>query len=517
MEHKIVSDLLLLMTSTALLVTLMHRLGLSAIVGYLTAGLLFGPYALQVLHDVESIHWFAEIGVMLLMFTIGLEFSLPKLLASRRLVLGLGGVQVIVLTSLFAGLLVLMEMHWGLAIVLGGAFAMSSTAIVLKQLAEQGEHNSTHGRIATGILLFQDIAAIPFLVLLPILGTEGAELAGHLSSDTFMAVAIFLLLALAGRRLLPRMLHWVADTHSAELFMLTVLVLALSAAFLTMLAGLSPTLGAFMAGMLLGETHFRHQVEADIRPFRDLMLGIFFISIGMQLDPGVLLSDMGLILLLVLALTLIKGLMMWPLIRYFGYTPSESLRAAIVLAQGGEFGLLLVSQVISMQLVASPLLQPLLSALIISMLAAPMLVRLNGRISQLLLKSSRQDKLLPDTLPVDFTEDYQEHVIICGYGRLGQGIDRILGEMDTDRIIIDQNARLVQQYRNDHPGILFGDATNPRLLELAHIRSASALAITFEDEAVAEQIIHHVQRLNPNLPILLRGRLDAPPPYALDE
>ncbi|HID48797.1 MAG TPA: potassium transporter KefB, partial [Chromatiales bacterium] len=374
---------------------------------------------------------FAEAGVVLLMFTIGLEFSLTRLLAAKKLVLGVGGAQVTSITLLGSLVFLGLGVQPVLAVILGGGIAMSSTAITLKQLGEQGELGMVHGKVATGILLFQDVAAIPFLVLLPLLGNGGPGQEEALWLTLARAAAVFLILVMLGRHLLPRLLHWVAGTHSLELFMLVVLTLALGAAALTLLAGLSATLGAFMAGMLLGETRFRYQIEADIRPFRDLMLGVFFISIGMRLDPAILMDEPGAILLVLAALIMVKALLMTLLVRGFGYDWFESARSAVVLAQGGEFGLLLVAQVIAIGGVQSEFLQPVLAGLIISMLIAPVLIRLNHPLAQLLtgrppgrLETDRLDNL------AETTEGMQEHVILCGYGHLGQGIARILREQD---------------------------------------------------------------------------------------
>ncbi len=518
MNHDLIVNLLMLMLGATLLVALCHRLGLSSIVGYLTAGLLFGPHLFGVLHESETIHWLAEVGVVLLMFTIGLEFSLPRLLAARRLVLGLGGAQVTLLTLLVAlALHLALGVDWALAVVIGGGFAMSSTAIDLKQLGEQGELQATHGRITTGVLLFQDIAAIPFLVLLPLLGTGTEELSSVLWPTIVKAVGVFLVLALSGRYLLPRVLNWVANTHSLELFMLTVLAMALSAASLSMLAGLSATLGAFMAGMMLGETHFRHQIEADIRPFRDLMLGIFFMSIGMQLDPSVLARAPLAIAAVVLALTLGKALLQWLLIRALGYAPGNALRAAIALAQGGEFGLLLISQALGLGLGDDALLQPILAGLIISMLMAPLLLRYNGKLSQVLL--GRDDELArdePDNAGQD-TEELRDPVLIFGYGRLGQGIAHVLNESTIDTLAIDRDARRVRELRAQGETVLYGDASNAALLEQARVREARAAAITFDDFEHSLAVIAQIRRFNRLMPIMLLQPHDHEEPVTVND
>ncbi len=501
MTHELLLHLMLLMLGTAGLVALCHRLGLSSIVGYLLSGLLFGPWGLDLLDEGESLRVLAEVGVVLLMFTIGLEFSLPRLLAARRLVLGLGGSQVLVTTLVFAGGFVLAGVSPALSVILGGAFAMSSTAIALKQLGEQGELRTVHGQGAAGILLFQDIAAVPFLVLLPLLGDDGGSFGSLLALTLFKAVLVFVALAVLGRELLPRILHWVADTHSLELFMLTVLALALAAAGLSMAAGLSATLGAFMAGMLLGETQFRHQVEADIRPFRDLMLGVFFISIGMQLDPGILLRQPLWVLAVVAGLVLLKGALIWATARLFAYETSDALRVAGILAHGGEFGLLLISQVLLLSLVDSALLQPVLAGLILSMLLAPLLIRFNGRLA------GRSGVTVgtvgePENLP-EMAEGLQGHVVICGYDALGQGVAAVLEEHNVPVLAIDRDARRVRECRANGHMVLFGDAGNAVLLELARLRDARALAITFHDPPAARRIIAQARRLRPELPVLV--------------
>jgi CPA2 family monovalent cation:H+ antiporter-2 len=501
MTHELLFHLMLLLLGSAGLVALCHRLGLSSIVGYLLAGLVFGPWGLGLLGDTGAIRVLAEVGVVLLMFTIGLEFSLPRLLASRRLVLGLGGSQVVLTTAVFAGGFILAGVSPAFAVILGGAFAMSSTAIALKQLGEQGELRTVHGQAATAVLLFQDIAAVPFLVLLPLLGNEGGSFGGLLGITLLKALLVFVTLAVLGRKLLPRILHWVADTHSLELFMLTVLSLALAAAGLSMAAGLSATLGAFMAGMLLGETHFRHQVEADIRPFRDLMLGVFFISIGMQLDPGVLLRQPLWVLAVVAGLVLLKGLLIWVPVRLFGHPPGDALRVAAVLAHGGEFGLLLVSQVMLLALVDSVLLQPVLAGLILSMLLAPLLIRFNGR----LVRRHGDGTSLPgepENLP-EAVGELHDHVVICGYGTLGQGVTAVLEERNVPVLAIDRDARLVRECRANGHRVLFGDAGNAVLLELARLPQARALAITFHDPPAARRIIAQARRLRPELPVLV--------------
>jgi len=489
MEHTLVFQLLVILAVGALSVGLCQRFGLSPILGYLATGVL------------------VKLGVVLLMFTIGLEFSLPKLLAAKKLVLGLGGAQVTVTILLF----VLLGWWLGLspveAIVIAGALAMSSTAIVMKQLTEQMELLSAHGRVAAGILLFQDIAAVLLLAILPVLVEQSTDPGGTLVLALIRVAGVFFGLVVVGRYLLPPVLHWVADTRSLELFMLTSLLLAISAAWIAVLAGLSPTLSSFMAGMLLGETLFRYQIEADIRPFRDLMLGLFFASIGMQLDPEIFLNAPFAVMLILAALMVLKTVMLVPLARAFGQTACDAWRAAISLAQGGEFGLLLISSAFALGLLDESLVQPLFGGLMLSMVFAPLLLRDNGQLAALLAGGSK-------AMPVSDVEqqiagesgDFDQHVIVCGYGRLGQNLVQVLNEECFPVLALDIDADRVRQAAALGEKVLFGNVVQPGVLRAAGIERARALAVTIDNAQLAERITGHVRTFGLELPILVRSR-----------
>lgn len=506
MEHTVALQLVVVLALGTLLVALCQRIGLSPILGYLATGVLVGPFALGWLQDGPTTRLLAELGVVLLMFTVGLEFSLPRLLAAKRLVLGLGGAQVIA-TALPATLVALWLGCDAIeALVLGGALAMSSTAIVLKQLGEQLELPAAHGRVVTGILLFQDLAAVALLVVLPILAADPARLTGALALALGKGVLVFAGLALLGRRLLPSLLHWVATTRSLELFMLSALLLAVSAAAVSTLAGLSPTLGAFMAGMLLGETIFRHQVEADIRPFRDLMLGLFFATIGMQLDPRIFAASPGAVALVFAGLTVAKPLLLAPLVRLFGQAPGDAWRAAVCLGQGGEFGLLLVSSAVAAGLIADAQAQPVLGGLILSMVAAPVLLRFNRPLARLLSPGSRgAGEPETEARIAEFGRDYDRHVIICGYGRLGQNLAGILAEEGIASLALDLDPERIRQAAAAGEPVLFGNAAQPGVLRAAGLERACALAITIDDAARAARIASSVRGLGLDLPVLVRS------------
>lgn len=506
MEHSVASQLLILLAVGTLLVALCQRFGLSPIVGYLITGGLVGPAGFGWLPDGDTIHVLAEVGVVLLLFTIGLELPLPRLAAARRLVLGLGGAQV----SLTALLFGLAAMWLGLsrveAFVLGGALALSSTAIVLKQLGEQMELPAPHGRVVVGILLFQDLAAVPLLVVLPILAADPASLTGALLLSLARAVLVFLALVFIGRRLLPSFLHWVAGTRSLELFMLSALLLAVAAAGLSALAGLSPTLGAFMAGMLLGETVFRHQIEADIRPFRDLMLGLFFATIGMQLDPKTFLASPAIVALVLAGLVVAKPVILTPLVRYFGQTTMDAWKSAVCLGQGGELGLLVVSSSLAFGLLSESVAQPVLGGLLLSMLVAPLVLRFNRPIAALLTSCAQEAKALDAEARIAHTSrDLDGHVIVIGYGRMGQNLVGILTEEGIPALALDLQLERIRQAGAGGEPVLFGNALQPGILRAAGIERARAVAITIEDAVLTERIVSHIRGAGFELPVLVRS------------
>lgn len=487
------------------LVALAQHFGLPSILGYLATGVLVGPSALGWISDEPATRLLAELGVVLLMFTIGLEFSLPQLLAAKRLVIGLGGTQVASNMLLFGlagwalGGLTPME-----ALVAGGALAMSSTAIVLKQLGEQMELPAPHGRAVTGILLFQDLAAVALLAALPFLagGLEG--LGGILALTLGKTLLVFLGVTAVGRYLLPPVLHWIAATRSVELFMLAALLLALAAGAASTLAGLSPTLGAFMAGMLLGETLFRHQIEADIRPFRDLMLGLFFATVGMRLAPAIFLDQPGTVALILLALVGGKALILVPLARAFNQPLLVARRIALSLAQGGEFGLLLVSTALALGVLDGARAQPLLAALVLSMALAPLLLRFNGRLAAAPRWVAATDHTVEARI-AEASGDFDGHVIVSGYGRLGQNLVRILSDEGIPALALDLDPERVRQATAAGEPVLFGNALQPGILRAAGIDRARALAVTIDDASVAERIVSHLRSLGNPLPVLVRS------------
>ncbi len=505
MEHDLLEVIFILLALGTALVALCLRFNVPPILGYLATGLIAGPHGFDWLPESPATHFLAELGVVLLMFTIGLEFSLPRLLAAKRLVLGLGGSQIAVTAVLFGGIAWWLGLPGEAAFVVGVALAMSSTAIALKQLGEQMELGASHGQAAVGILLAQDIAAVPLLAIIPALADPAGGWMAVLALPMAKALGLFVVMMTLGERLLHPLLRWVAGTHSLEMFMLAALLIVSSMAASAHALGLSPALGAFLAGMVLGESEFRHQMEADIRPFRDLMLGLFFATIGMQLDPGVLWQAPQWVALTLFGLLLLKAVVIAVLARRFGLSPNAGWRSGISLAEAGEFGLLLLSLGMGLTLLPERPAQILLTAMVLSMVLAPFLVRANGVLARRLAAETTP---LPgsDDAVSSVGEEFSDHVIVCGYGRLGQGLALLLRNAGIDSLALDLDIERVRQAADAGDGVVFGDATNATVLTAAGLARARAVAVTFDDPERAQRVARHVRLLRGGLPVLLRCR-----------
>jgi len=368
-------EVALLLLATAVVVVVVCRLlRLPALIGYLVVGILIGPHALGWVPDTEDTRYLAEFGVVFLMFSIGLEFSLPKLVTMRRLVFGLGAAEVVGVTALVLGLALALGQGWQAGVVLGGALAMSSTAILGKMLADRLELNSLHGRQIIGVALFQDLAVVPFLILIPALAAGAGQLATSLGLALAKAAVVLALILFLGQHVMRPWFHVVARRKSPELFMLNLLLFTLGLAWLTRQLDLSLALGAFLAGMLISETEYRYQVEQDIRPFQDVLLGLFFVTIGMELDLREVWSQWAWVLLLLAALIVFKSALIMGLSRLFGSDSGTAIRTGLALGAGGEFGLVLLFEAGQARLLAPEVQQVVLAALILSMLASPFII-----------------------------------------------------------------------------------------------------------------------------------------------
>ncbi len=511
MGASVFDAILVLLAVAVVAVAAFRKFNLPPILAYLFVGMLVGPYALNWIPESDGTLFLAEFGVVFLLFTIGLEFSLPQLLAMRREVLGLGGGQVAFTALVAGGVAWLFGMPLTAAFVIGGVLAMSSTAIVIKQLTEQLEVSSRHGRYSVGVLLFQDVAVIPFLIVIPVLaGDSNASISTELGLALLKGLFVIGVMLAIGHWLLRPLFHIIASQRSSELFTLAALLFALAAAWLTHLFGLSFALGAFIAGMLLGETEFRHQVEADIRPFRDVLLGLFFVTIGMMLDLAALPAIIHWVLLLVVAIIVFKVVLVTALSRLLGASQGVSLRTGIVLAQGGEFGLVLLSLALVEGLLDPAASQVVLAAIIITMVLAPFLIASNGTIVKRFYSDSYlRNRESQVTEMEEQSEHLDQHVVICGYGRIGQNIARFLDQEGFNYIALDLDPVRVRDARAAGEQVFYGDSTHIENLGAAGIGRAKVLVISFDDYSRSMKILEQVKRLWPELPVLVRTRDDA--------
>ncbi|WEF32568.1 monovalent cation:proton antiporter family protein [Pseudoduganella chitinolytica] len=507
---------LLLLGSAVLGVVAFRMLHLPPMLGYLAVGILIGPHALGLAEESHATASLAEFGVVFLMFSIGLEFSLPKLKAMKGIVFGLGLAQValtIAATMLFGWVLAYtlppaITVSWQAALALGGALAMSSTAIVVKMLTERLELESEHGRKIIGILLFQDLAVVPLLILIPALARNPDNLGATLGWAALKAIAVLVLLLFFGHKLMRGWFTVVVKRRSQELFMLNLLLVTLGAAWITERAGLSLALGAFVAGMLISETEYKHQVEEDIKPFRDVLLGLFFITVGMLLNVRVVLDNWWLILVLLIVPVLMKFALIAGLAKAFGASDGVAMRTGLALAQAGEFGFVLLNVAGGMQLVDPFVTQLVLASMVLSMLAAPFLIEQSDR---LVLKFSSNEWMMQSlnlTKIAARTMSTQKHVIVAGFGRSGQSLATLLQEEGIDYHALDLDPTRVQEAQSAGASVSYGDAARRESLVAAGIYRASAVVITYANTQSALKVLHLVHELAPTLPVIVRSHDD---------
>lgn len=503
--HSTLLVILVLLSASVASVGLARRFRLPSLLAYLALGITIGPHGLKLLAESEEVSTLAELGIAFLMFSIGLEFSLARLKSMRVLVFGFGGAQL----ALTAGATALATWYGygqrgGAGLAVGLAVAMSSTAIVARLLSESFDLHSRSGRQTMGVLLFQDLAVVPCLILLPALARPQGDLAAAMLLAGAQTALVLVLLIGIGRRPVKALFDALARQHSEELFVLGTLWIVIALGYATHSAGLSLALGAFIGGMLISETIYRHQVEADIRPFRDILLGLFFITIGMMLDVGFVLDN---ILRLLLATALLiggKGAVVLLVARLARSPLDVGLRTAAQLAQAGEFGLVLIEESRDLGLIGEDVFQLTLSAMLISMFAAPFLIERAARFSGEMARGdwAHKAKTLHDIAVGAFALD--RHVIVCGYGRTGRHIGDFLAAEGIPFMALDLDPARVRQGAAAGGGIAFGNADRPEVLKAAGLGRARAVVVTYPDVRSAERVIRLVRRERPDVPLVVR-------------
>lgn len=495
-------------------------LHLPAVLGYLMAGIVISPFAFSVAKQAASLSYLAEFGVVFLMFVIGLEFNLPKLLKMRKEVFGLGTSQVLVtilgavlgnFIAIYVATLVGAgwDITWQASLVLGAALTMSSTAIVVKMMADRAELESRHGRLVIGILLFQDIAVVPLLILIPSLGgTNDGNLLQLLAIAFGKGIALVCLLLWGGHKVVGRWLKIVDRRKSEELFLLNVLLLVLGFSWLSEHAGLSLAMGAFLAGMLIAETDFKHRVEEDIKPFHDILLGLFFITIGMKLDWVVLVQNWHVVLLLAIIPVLVKGLVIAVIARAFGTRGGVSIRTGIYLAQAGEFGFVLLTLGTDRGLIESAWVSPILAAMVLSMLATPFMIMRSETLVYRLSRSAWLERSVEITELSKHSMKEARHVIICGFGRCGKNLAALFEKERISFVALDINDDEVAKDRIAGYRVELGDSTDLACLVAAGLNRASAVVVTYNDTAAATKIIGLVKENAGHVPVIVRTEDD---------
>ncbi len=495
-------EAIILLASSVIAVATLHRLRLSPVLGYLVAGMAIGPSGFGFIAQVEAVRTFAELGVVFLLFMMGLDLSFERLKSMRRLVFGLGGLQVLLSAAAIATVVHLLGFHGPELAVIGGALALSSTAVVMQLLIDRGEAASLLGRTCFAVLLLQDLAVVPLLVAVNALGSDTESLGGALAIAALKAFAAIGIILLLGRYALRLPFRWVAATRSTELFMGLALVVILATGWLTHTAGLSMALGAFLAGLLLAETEFRPQVETDIGPFKALLIGLFFMSIGMSIDMSFVAQNAVALLAAVAGFILLKAVIISGLCLAFGRPRGVALRAGLLLGPGGEFAVVVLTTAIARQLLDSSTAQFLLAVTTLSILLTPALAAAGAGLVRRLAHERRDGAAGAGE---EDSEIRSDHVVIAGFGRVGQTIARLLNRQKVPYVAVDLDARRVEEWRRKQAPVFYGDASRDDVLERLGAGRAAALIVTLDNPDAAERTLRLCLQRWPELRIFVRA------------
>ena len=485
-------------------VALLRNAKLPPMIAYFLVGFILGPSGFSVLIDSESNRHLVEFGIVFLMFTIGLEFSLPTLNSMRKILFGVGLAQVGITLLLSTMIAMFIGLSFIDGFVVGAAITMSSTAVVSKILMERLDLNSRHGKLSIGILLFQDLAVIPVLILIATLSDSSLNIIHSFLIVIVKASILFTIVFWIGRPLMNAWFNLIARQKSSELFVLNVLLIILLFSYLTNLSGLSYALGAFIAGMIISETHYRYQVESDIAPFRDILLGLFFITVGMMLNIEILYDNIILIISLLVGLILFKSILISFLIKIFGYEPGVGIRTGLILAHSGEFSFVILALAQQELLLNEFLTQIVLSVALLSMLVAPFIIQMNGKIARKLSESYLVNSKKKVNKIEELGKQFKNHVILCGFGRSGQYLARFLQEEKIAYIAIDIDMSRVNDAAIAGESVVYGDATRFEVLRAAGLAEARGLIVTYSDDRASEKVLRVIRSHNKTIPIIVR-------------
>jgi CPA2 family monovalent cation:H+ antiporter-2 len=500
-EHGHLNDVLVILLAAICCVALFQRLRITPVLGYLVAGIAIGPHAAGLIHDPEGTELLAEFGVIFLLFTIGLDLPLRRLVEMRHLIFGLGLAQVALTSIAIAVVAYAAGVPAEAALILGGALALSSTATVLQLLIERRELADRHGRLSVAVLLFQDLAVVPLLALLPILAGGSTNIVGALGLAAVKAAAAIALILLLGRLLLRPIYRVIAETRNPEIFAATNLLIVLATGYATAQAGMSMALGAFLAGLLLADTEYRHQIEADIQPFRGLFLGLFFITVGMSIDLGRIWGNLLPLVGLTVALLAGKAAILYALLRAFRQGHRMAARVALLLAQGGEFAFVVLGLALSLDVVTEGVGQALLAVVALSMATTPVFAWAGRRYFG---ESDRRESTAEQLEAA--TGDLDHHVLVAGFGRVGWTVCKLLERNDVPYVALDFDMERVRRGRNETMPVYFGDASRLEVLRAAGLERARAAVITLDQPGLAERAVGALRGHDAHFTIVSRAR-----------
>ncbi len=507
-ELPLFKDLLILLLASIPIAFICHRLRLPAIVGFMVTGIMIGPSAFGLIKDAHAIEFLAEIGVALLLFTIGLEFSLKRLMEMKRLVLGAGGGQVLITVLVVMGFVKLTGHPINKALFYGFLLALSSTAIVMKSYADRLEIDTIHGRAGIGILLFQDLCIVPMMLLIPILSGQQGATPVTIAITLGKAAAVIVGIIFSARTVVPFLLYQVVRLRSSEVFIIFVVLVSLGTAWLTSHFGLSMALGAFLAGIVLSESEYSHQIVSDILPFRDVFNSIFFISIGMLLSLTVLVQNLATVMSWLAAIILVKMLVVAVVVRLLGYSLRISFTVGLGLAQVGEFSFILAKLGYGQSLIEQIDYQIFLATSILSMIATPFLIQIAPLIGQAI-----QSRFNLGRTPAESEADQaspahklNNHVVVVGYGMNGRNLSKVLHRIGIPYIVLELNAETVRSSQATGVPIYFGDVGRQQVLQHFGIAQAAIMVLAISDPLTTRRAVALARELNPNLHIIARTR-----------
>lgn len=501
-QSEYLIDVLVVLSAMVLVVPIFQRIKFSPILGYLAAGMLVGPSGFELIGDTEAANTLAHFGVVFLLFMIGLELSFRRIKALGSKVFGLGSLQVIITAIIIGTAAYLSGFGLNAVVIIGGGLALSSTAFVLQLLEERSERATQFGLTTFSILLLQDLAVVPLLIFVTLVGTSGASFLETLGLATLRGASALIIVLLLGRFLLRPVYKMIANTRSTELFVSTTLLTILGMAWITSMAGLSMELGALLAGLLLAETEYRHQIEADIKPFRGILLGLFFMTIGMSIDIGFVFENIGLVVLLVMSLMLGKAVITTLLCRLFKIPLSRSVRTGLALSQGGEFGFVIFGAALTLGVISKNATQILLAVVALTMVVTPAMFFLGGRLAGYL--NQRLDRT-HHALDANIG-DTHNHVLIAGFGRVGQTVSKVISDAGISYVALDLDPKRVMKCRAKGLQVYYGDAGQIHVVNAAGAARAKMVVITIDRAAVASRIVTALRENYPDLPIYVRAR-----------